>query len=194
VVLTRLLVFLLSVSAFAQEFRGTILGRITDSTGAAVPNAVVEVTNVATNTSVRTTSNEVGNYQVPFLLPGNYAVKVQHTGFKQLTRQGVRVSTNEQVTLDLSLEVGAAAESVTVTAAAPMLNTANADLGQVVDNNYLNMVAISLSRNIINARQLAPGVTGDTGTYTSSAQANFAVNGGGGGQGRNEIVVDGIPN
>jgi hypothetical protein len=178
----------------AQEFRATILGRITDPTSAAIAGASVEAVNIQTNTAVRTTTNEAGNYQIPFLLPGSYTINVEHAGFKKLTRQGIRVSTNDQVTLDLALEIGTASESVTVTAAAPLLTTANADLGQVVDNNYLNMVAVSLSRNIINARQLAPGVTGETGTYTSSAQANFSINGGGGGQGRNEIVVDGIPN
>src|SRR5262249_1737171 len=91
-------------------------------------------------------------------------------------------------------EVGQASESVTVTAAAPLLNTANADLGQVVDNRYVGMVSVSLSRNIINLRNLAPGVTGDTGTYTSSAQSNFSIAGGGSGQGRNEVILDGMPN
>jgi hypothetical protein len=180
--------------AAAQEFRGTILGRITDPSGAAIAGAAVQVQNVETNISVRTNSNESGNYQVPFLLPGNYVVHVEHPGFKKLERQGVRVSTNEQVTLDFTLELGAASESVTVTAAAPLLATANADLGQVIDNSYVGMVSVSLSRNVINLRSLVPGVTGDTGTYTSSAQANFSIAGGGSGQGRNEIIVDGMPN
>src|SRR5262249_31791566 len=99
-----------------------------------------------------------------------------------------------QITLDLTLEVGASSESITVTAAAPQLNMANADLGQVIDNSYVGMTSVSLSRNVINLRNLAPGVTGDTGTYTSSAQANFSIAGGGSGQGKNEIIVDGIPN
>ena len=79
------------------------------------------------------------------------------------------------MTQDFTLEVGAASESVTVAAEAPLLNTSNADFGQVIDNRYTSMVSISLSRNVINLRNLAPGVTGDTGTYTSSAQANFSI-------------------
>ncbi|MBI4876373.1 MAG: TonB-dependent receptor [Acidobacteria bacterium] len=180
--------------ASAQEYRGTILGRITDPSGAAVTGTSVEVRNVDTNTTSRVASNEAGNYQVPFLLPGNYAVRVEQAGFKKIERQGIRVSTNEPVTVDFTLELGAATESVTVTAAAPLLNTSNADLGQVLDRSYVGMISVSLSRNVLNIRQLAPGVTGDTGTYTSSAQANFSIAGGGSGTGKNEIIVDGIPN
>jgi len=190
--LAGLLVLAASVAA-AQEFRGTILGRIADPSGAAAPGTAVEVLNVNTNGVVRTTSNELGNYQVPFLLPGNYTVRVERPGFKKLERQGIRVSTNEPVTLNLTLEVGTATESVTVSAAAPLLNTTNADLGQVIENSYVNLWTASQTRNVINVRQLAPGVTGGTGTYTSDAQGGFSVAGGGGTRGDNEIVVDGIP-
>jgi hypothetical protein len=188
------LTLLCSGAVWAQEFRGTVLGRITDSSGAIVAGASVRVRNVDTNTSVSTKSNDIGAYQVPFLLPGNYDIQVEHAGFKKLDRQGLHISTNEQITLDLTLEVGASSESITVTAAAPQLNMANADLGQVIDNSYVGMTSVSLSRNVVNLRSLAPGVTGDTGTYTSSAQANFAIAGGGSGQGKNEIIVDGMPN
>ena len=180
--------------AAAQEFRGTILGRITDPSGAAIAGAAVQVENADTNAVLRTASNEAGNYQVPFLLPGNYSIRVEHRGFKKIERQAIRVSTNEQITLDFTLELGAATESVTITAAAPLLNTTTSDLGQVIDHSYVGMVSVSLSRNVVNLRSLVPGVTGDTGTYTSAAQANFSIAGGGSGQGKNEIIVDGMPN
>ena len=154
----------------------------------------MRVRNVDTNALVSTTSNDTGNYLAPFLLPGNYAVEVEHAGFKKMERPGIDVSTAEQVTLDVTLEVGASSESVTVTAAPPQLNLANAELGQVIDNAYVGMVSVSLSPNVVNLRSLAPGVTGDTGTYTSSAQANFAIAGGGSGQGKNDVIVDGMPN
>lgn len=189
-----LCVLLYSPFLAAQEFRGTVLGRITDPTGASVAGASIEVQSRTTNALLRTTSNEAGNYQVPFVLPGDYVVRVEMTGFKRIEQSNVRVSTNAQLTLDFTLELGVTSESVRVTATPPQLNTANADLGQVIDNSYVGMISVSLSRNIINLRNLAPGVTGDTGTYTSSAQANFAIAGGGSGQGRNEIIVDGMPN
>jgi len=185
---------LLAAVAWSQEFRGTIRGRILDPSGAAVAGASVEVLNTDTNVKVTAVSNEAGNYQVPFLLPGNYHLRVEHPGFKTLERQGIRVSLNELVTLDLTLELGQTTESVTVTASAPLLNTASADLGQVIERSMVETMVVSLSRNVINIRNLAPGVTGGTGTYTSSAQGDFSIAGGGSTRGDNEIVVDGIPN
>jgi len=70
----------------------TILGRITDSTGAVVVGASVRVTNMDTNVTAEAASNEDGNFQAPFLLPGNYLVVVEHPGFKRVERTGVRVS------------------------------------------------------------------------------------------------------
>ena len=191
----RLLTLLcLPLLAAGQEFRGTILGRITDPSGAAVAGAAVEVVNTATNAAHRTASDETGDYQVPFLVPGEYSVQVESAGFKRVSRQGIRLATNETLALNFTLEIGAATETITVTASAPLLSTANADLGQVVDNVFVGTISVSLSRNIINMRNLAPGVTGSTGTYTSSAQGSFSVAGGGGTRGDNEVIIDGIPN
>ncbi|MEK7404952.1 MAG: carboxypeptidase regulatory-like domain-containing protein [Acidobacteriota bacterium] len=187
-----LLTFATLVSA--QEYRGTVRGRVLDPSGAAVAGAGIDITNEGTNFTTRTTSNELGNYQVPFLLPGNYTVKVEQPGFKKIRQGGVRVSLNTQVTLDITLELGTAAETITVTASPPLLNTAGADLGQVLDRTYVSMVAVSLTRNVVNLAQLAPGVTGGTGSPTSNAQSNISVSGGGSTRGRNEFLVDGIPN
>src|SRR5215467_5625448 len=121
---------LLGASAFAQEFRGTILGRVTDTSGAVVSGAAIQVVNVDTNVTVNSTTNQDGNYQVPFLNPGNYTVTVDHPGFKKTARQNVRVSVTSQIALDFTLEVGAVSETVNVTASAPLLNTNDADLGQ----------------------------------------------------------------
>jgi hypothetical protein len=126
---------LLCASAFAQEFRGTILGRVTDSSGGIVAGAEIRVVNADTNVAVNSTSNQDGNYQVPFLNPGNYNVIVDHPGFKKIERQGVRVSVTAQIALDFALEVGAVSETVNVTASAPLLNTNDADLGQVINSN-----------------------------------------------------------
>src|SRR5881394_3379607 len=105
-------VLLLSATAPAQEFRGTILGRITDSSGAVVAGAAIQVVNTDTNVAVATTANQDGNYQVPFLNPGNYKVIVDHAGFKRTERQNIRVSVTAQVALDFALEVGAVNETV----------------------------------------------------------------------------------
>src|SRR5262245_13446371 len=125
------MMLLTAVSVCAQEFRGTILGRVTDSSGGIVAGATIKVINTETNVTVGTTSNQDGNYQVPFLNPGNYRVLVDHPGFKKTERQNVRVSVTSQIALDFVLEVGAVSETVNVTGSAALLNTSDADLGQV---------------------------------------------------------------
>jgi hypothetical protein len=188
------LTFVLAWAAMAQEFRGALLGRITDSSGAVVPGASVAATHIATNTPVETKTNEQGNYRIPFLLPGEYRVTAEHPGFKRAERAAIRISVATDSTLDITLEVGAPTESVTVTGAAPLVNTSNADLGVVIDRTYIENLPVSLTRNAINRVMLSAGVTGDTGSYTSNAQSNFSIMGGGSTQGRNEVMVDGIPN
>ncbi|MEK7405594.1 MAG: TonB-dependent receptor [Acidobacteriota bacterium] len=185
---------LLCCAAWAQEFRGTILGRVTDPSGAVVPGVAVSAVNEDTNASVSTKTNQEGNYRIPFLLPGNYRLLIEQAGFKKIERRGIRVSVGSDVTLDFLLEVGAPTESVTVTGSAPLVNTSNADLGVVIDNTYIQNLPISLTRNAMNRIMLSAGVTGDTGTYTSNAQSEFSIMGGGSTRGRNEVVVDGIPN
>ncbi|MBI4889940.1 MAG: carboxypeptidase regulatory-like domain-containing protein [Acidobacteria bacterium] len=159
-----------------------------------MPEAAVKVINVDTNAVFETRTNESGNYQVPFLLPGNYALKVERAGFRTAAREGVRVALNAQVRLDFSLEVGSTVESVTVTSDAPLLATTGADLGQVVTNNYIQNVTVSLTRNILELAKLAPGVMGGGGGYTSNSQKDVTISGGGSTTGRNEFFVDGLPN
>lgn len=193
-ILGLLLSLVLPVLLAAQEFRGTILGRVTDASGAVVPDAAVQATNADTGVVASTRTNAEGNYQIPFLLPGDYTLTVEHPGFRKVDRSGIRVSTNTQVTLDVKLEVGDTSETLTVKAEVPLLNTATADLGLVVERSYVERVLVSLSRNAVNLARLAPGVSGSTGTYTSNAQSEFSISGGGSTRGRNEVMVDGIPN
>ena len=184
----------LAGAGWTQEFRGSILGQITDSSGAVVAGAAVKVVNIDTNTVLETRSNDSGNYQVPFILPGNYTTSVEHQGFKKALRDGVRVSLNAQVKLDFVLEVGSSVESVTVTADAPLLSTAGADLGQVVGSAYIQTTTMALTRNVMDLARLAPGVAGGGGGYTSNSQKDLAISGGGSTTGRNEFFVDGLPN
>jgi len=97
--------------AAAQEFRGGVLGRVTDTTGAVIVGATIRVANTETNVAASTFSNQDGNYQIPFLNPGNYNVTVDHPGFKKAERQGIRISVNSQVSMDFSLDVGAASKN-----------------------------------------------------------------------------------
>jgi hypothetical protein len=185
---------ILLAPAGAQEFRGSLLGRVTDPSGAPVAGCMIEALNVETGVKIGSKSNESGNYQIPFLVPGNYSVRVEHAGFKRIERPGIRVATNTQVTLDWALELGTASETVNVTASAPLLNTATADLGQVVEKNYLSSITVNLTRNVLNTVRLTPGVTGGGATVTGNNSGSFSIAGGGSTTGRIEFLVDGIPN
>jgi hypothetical protein len=179
--------------ALAQEFRGTILGRVVDPSGAVVPAAKITVTNDATRVPVEARTNQEGNYNVPFLLPGTYTVSVEAQGFRPAVRQNITVQVNDRLTLDFTMELGATTEAVTVVGDSPLLQTASADLGQVVDRHFIDRLPMS-GRNAVNLIDLAPGVIGGGGDYTSNAQNDITINGGSGGNRGNEMTVDGIPN
>ena len=136
----------------------------------------------------------MGNYQARFLLPGTYSVTVEMMGMKRSEWLQVQVLTNASVRLDVQMEIGAVEQRVTVTAEAPLLNTSSADLGQVIDRRYISTVAVALTRNVVAAARLAPGVTGVIGTFSSNDQANITISGGGSTNTRNEFTLDGIPN
>src|SRR5713101_5487302 len=106
-------------AVLGQDFRGAITGRISDKSGAVLPGVTVTATNVATNVGSTTTTNADGVYSILYLTPGQYTVVVELSGFKKLQRQGIDVRVGDRLTLDLSLEVGALEETVTVTAQSP---------------------------------------------------------------------------
>src|SRR5262245_21693928 len=121
----------------AQEVRGKIIGRVVDPNKAAVPGAQVRVTDVARGTTASLTTNEEGIFQANYLLSGTYQVVVEVAGFKKYIQDAVQLQINESRELDIVLEVGGTAETVTVTSEATNLNTADANLGQTIDKKRL---------------------------------------------------------
>src|SRR5260370_28967810 len=118
--------------AWSQESRASVIGRVTDASGAVVPAAAISLTNIDTGVTVRTLSNAEGNYFSSFLIPGNYRIEVEKAGFKKLVQSRVTLSVNDRVELNLTLEAGMQAESVTVTENASLLDSANVPVGRVV--------------------------------------------------------------
>src|SRR5438128_3137719 len=118
--------------ANAQETRGTIIGHVLDSSGAVVPGAGVTATNVESKVKQKTVTNNEGAYEFLYMLPGRYTVSAGAKGFKTSV-QDVQIQIHERTRIDLALEVGAVTEEVRVTAEAPQLQTASANLGQVVE-------------------------------------------------------------
>ena len=119
---------LLSIAAFGQAGTGTITGTVTDPAGAVVANAAIEVTNTGTNVPYPTVTTDTGAYTVLRLPPGPYSVTVTAPGFKKSTRSGLTVDAGQTLPLDVRLEVGAASDSVTVTAEGTLLKTESGDM------------------------------------------------------------------
>jgi carboxypeptidase family protein/TonB-dependent receptor-like protein len=190
-----LLVSVMSSSAVSQEFRGSISGRVTEASGAAVPGATVTITNLATNTSTNATTNESGNYTAIYLNPGRYAVAVEANGFKKVIRQGIEVRVADRLELDLVLEVGAIADTVNITSEASLLETNTASAGQVIDRRRISELPLSDGNPFVLTR-LAAGVayTGDllfSRPFDNGGTSSMSANGAKGG---NEFTLDGSPN
>ncbi len=132
VMLAMLAMLLVCPQASAQEFRATISGTVADPSGAVIPGANVQVREIHTGTVSNTTTGRSGQYVIPFLLPGQYSLTVKAAGFQTLTRNGITVQAQQHYVLNLSLTVGNQSQTVTVTSAAPLINTANASVSTVI--------------------------------------------------------------
>jgi len=178
--------------AHGQEIRGTILGQVTDQSGAAVPGAKVTIINRDTNVPVELTTNTEGRYVAPFLDPGNYVVAVEKEGFSKVVREKVVLQTQDRLTLDFVLKPGALSESITVTAESPLLQTASADFGQVVSNTFVNRLPV-VGSTPLGLADMPPGVVPmyPDNTVTSYQSSYVQINGSPGPG--NQIAVDGAP-
>jgi hypothetical protein len=126
----------------AQSDRGTITGTISDPAGAVVANAPIQAKNMATGVVYDAASTTTGNYTLPQLPAGTYELSISVPGFKRYVRQGLEIQVAQTVRIDIVLEVGAASESVTVTEAAPLLNTESGELSHNVASQTLNELPV----------------------------------------------------
>lgn len=197
----RIHVALLAALAFsislcqAQQGRGTILGTITDGTGAAVSDAKVSIVNTQTNTTVAAQSNSDGNFTSPPLIVGDYEVTVEHSGFKKAVRTGISLQVDQRAVVNLQLELGTVGESVQVTAAVPLVNTEDATIGQVIENKRVEALPIN-GRSAFALIGLANNVKSNAGPTQSGFAdrgtnlAAFSINGGP--SAINYFLVDGM--
>ncbi len=183
------------VPAFAQEFRGTLSGVVTDSTGALIPGAKVVVTETHTGTKIDSASDSSGQYTVPFLAPGDYDIEVTKEGFKGALRKAVHVGSGDHPVIDVKLEVGNTTQTVEVTADASLLNSENASVGQAITtrevedlplNGRTPLVYAALSMGV-----LATGQPSLIHPFDSAGAAGWSI--GGTASQTNEILIDGSP-
>jgi Carboxypeptidase regulatory-like domain/TonB dependent receptor len=158
--------FLLCAAAFAQSDRGTITGTISDPAGAVVAAAPIEARSTETGATYQAASSGTGNYTLAQLPAGPYELTVTVTGFKKFVRQNIVISVASTMRVDVTLEVGSATESVTVSEAAPLLKTESGELSHNMTTDRVNSLpvinlgaggGIGNVRNPLQAINLIPG-------------------------------------
>ena len=197
IVVWVLVLFLhLTASASAQVNTASLTGLVTDSSGAAMAGATVEVKNRATNVAYTVTTDSSGYYTFVTLPVGAYNISVEAPQFKKALRENVTFEVGQKVRLDFTLEVGAVTDTVTVQARAPLLTSQEATTGGVVENRAISDLPLS-GRNWDDLLGSIPGVQGDR--YTEEAGGTSGgrtggVNVHGVRSLQNNFVLDGVDN
>jgi carboxypeptidase family protein len=196
------LLLLAANSGWGQNVYGTIAGTVSDSSGAAIADATVTLTNMDTNEKHNMTTDASGNYTFVNILPGKYKVEAEKSGFKKVVRQPILVQIESGLRVDLTMQVGAVTETVEVSAEAPLLQPETNSLGQVVEQRTVTELPLN-GRNPLALVALVPGVVpqGQPSAGNSSmgnpvganpfALGDFQV--GGGMSGQSAILIDGAP-
>lgn len=164
----RLIVVALIAAAtvsHAQVTTATILGTVTDNSGAVMPNVPVTATNVATHYSRTDTTDAEGRYSIRLLPTGTYQVEAAAPGFKKFVQTGIVLEVDRTARVQVILDLGALSESVSVTADAPLVNTANASVGRTVGNTEIANLPL-VNRDVYSLLNLTPGVESSTGANT----------------------------
>jgi hypothetical protein len=142
-----------------QAVNGSLIGTITDTSGAGVPGAQVTLTEANTGVERAATTASSGNYSFPSLQPGSYTVSVEQQGFQKAAREKVDVTVNSTVRVDLTLQPGSVNETITVTAATPPLKTDRADTGRTIESRTLEDLPVGAQRQFQTLTNLVPGTT-----------------------------------
>ena len=184
---------------FAQDFRATLTGTVTDPSGATVPNATVKATNTANNAvkEVKTTSD--GVYTIPYLEPGVYDVEVTATGFQVLRHAAITLQVAQKLNLPMVLTVGQMTQEVTIRGQQEVIDTADASRGLVFDpiktqeyplNGRQTYMLMSLTPGVVFTQEQF-GASGFSGTRGWDVNANYKINGAR--TGENLFLLNGAP-
>ncbi len=198
-ILTIALAFVsLATCAMGQNSRGSITGQVTDPTGATIANAAITVTSTDTGSVTHVNSTANGFYTVPDLMPGAYAVKVDAPGFRTSEQAGITVQTQQNLTINVKLEVGAASEEVTVSSTPPLIDTADASTGQVLSSDEVQdlptngRAPLGLAHIMYGAIVKAKHAQSTDSPVANQTEDDFSL--GGGNSSSNELLLNGIPN
>ena len=191
-----LLLLLLSAGsvAIAQDYRGTVKGRVVDNAGGELPGVTVTVTNVATNVALNAVTDAKGYYRVPYLNAGKYDVTAKLTGLQPAGRKGIDVRVGDVLTVDLVLTLGVSSEIV-VTGGAPILDQTSPVTGQVVTREQIKELPLADGTAYMLSR-IAPGISEASDLHFSRPGDNANLGGviANGVRGGNDFTLDGAPN
>jgi hypothetical protein len=183
-----------SSTMLGQAVNATLLGTVTDSTGAVVPGAKVSLTEMRTGMDRTTATNSSGNYEFVDLPPGQYQVTVEQHGFKKATEKGIDVQVNSDVRVNVALQPGAADQVIEVTAQAPIMETDRADVSQKIETKQVTDLPLSTNRNFQNLLNLVPGTTRAHREHSSFFNAQDSLSTEVNGQSRlfNNLMIEGV--
>src|SRR5687768_4049051 len=148
---------LLATAVSAQDTTATLLGTLSDSSGAVLPGVTISVKNVDTTQTRTVTSDDAGRYRVPLLPPGRYEVTAQLSGFQTVVRSGVTLTVGQEALVNIQMALGNVAESITVEAAAPLVETTTGTISHVVSEQQLGSLPLN-GRDFSQLALLQPGV------------------------------------
>ncbi len=184
---------LLSTVALAQRDLGTVTGTVADAQGAAVPNAKVTITNEATGVSYDTVTSAEGTYTRPAVNPGSYTVKVEAPGFQVAEQKGVIVNPGAPVSVNLTLAVGNASQTIEVTAAAPLLQTESPAIGENLNASQMTELPLGGQRTFTFLARMSPGVVPAEQGARDALGGGFSANGVRS-TGENNFLLNGVDN
>ena len=187
----------------AQSPNATVTGTITDSSGGVVSGALVELTDTTTDVSTTDLTNDQGIYRINGLLPGTYRARISKMGFKSITKAGIVLHVQDDISLNFELQVGEVSQSITVEAGEPLLQSESSSLSQVIEGRTVQDTPLN-GRNVMNLVALAPGVVAQgttqgnpvanqgNGTFTNpNGWGNYQI--GGGFANQSATYIDGAP-
>ncbi len=174
----------LPLAVHAQSVTGTLLGTVTDASGAVIGKAKVTIVNEGTGLTRTVTADDHGEYTVPALPTGSYTITSEMTGFKTVALSNIQVGVDQRVRIDIKHDVGSMTESVSVQAETPLIQTSSSELGTTVGNQQIEALPLN-GRNFVNLTRTVPGVLrgipganiDGAGSLAWRASASFSANG-----------------
>src|SRR5438094_2402777 len=197
IIVAVFVLILLSSNIWAQALSGTIVGTVTDSSGAIVPGVSVTVTNEGTGFSRTVVANESGRYVAPSFPTGSITVTAEQPGFQKLVRKGIVLTAADTVTVDLQLQVGSVEQTLLVNEDAPLLQTESATVSALLNNRQILDLPLN-GRSFTQLLTIQPGATAVAPNLATgaayNARANTSVSVNGSQTGNNSYLVDGMYN